>query len=231
MGWTWNGIEYYCVPNTAQDSTLRPSGTLLFSGLPMMKLVKMYLLTLWHFDFTRKIAWQTTSVSTDICLQIFSVKSSWFMVMSSSTNPPYLPVHTASFWNITIQCTFHDDLTEKTVLPKLPMIMIFFCQMAKIKTTSCDFTEKLLVSNFIGWPNLQIILEAKSMNESSWNFFSIISFLFYFLQIKSFPPWMACFNSNINDLDFVTKNKLKLVKIVANWGHSRWKGLKLQKIE
>ena len=36
MGWTWNGIEHYCVPNTAQDSTLRPSGTLLFSWLPMM---------------------------------------------------------------------------------------------------------------------------------------------------------------------------------------------------
>ena len=60
-------------------------------------------------------------------------------------------------------------------------------------------------------------------------FFLLYHFLFYFLQIKSFPPWMAGFNSNINDLDFVTKKKLKLVKIVANWGHSRWKGLKLQK--
>ena len=41
---------------------------------------------------------------------------------------------------------------------------------------------------------------------------------------------MACFNSNINDLDFVPKDKSKVVKIVANWGHSRWKGLKLQEI-
>ena len=49
----------------------------------------------------------------------------------------------------------------------------------------------------------------------------LYQFLFYFLQVKSFPPWMACFNSNINDLEFVTKEKLKLVKIVANWGHSR----------
>ena len=56
-------------------------------------------------------------------------------------------------------------------------------------------------------------------------------FLFYFLQFKSFPPWMACFNSNINDLDFVTKDKSKVVKIVANWGHSWWKQLNLQKIE
>ena len=40
--------------------------------------------------------------------------------------------------------------------------------MAKSKATLCDLTEKLLVSNFIRWPNLQIILEAKSMDEFSW---------------------------------------------------------------
>ena len=56
-------------------------------------------------------------------------------------------------------------------------------------------------------------------------------FLLYFLQFKSFLPWMASFNSNINDLDFVPKDKSKLVKIVANWGHSQWKQLNLQKIE
>ena len=44
--------------------------------------------------------------------------------------------------------------------------------MAKSKATLCDLTEKLLVSNFIRWPNLQIILEAKSMDEFSWIFFS-----------------------------------------------------------
>jgi hypothetical protein len=39
--------------------------------------------------------------------------------------------------------------------------------MAKIKTAFCDLTEKPLVSNFIGRPNPQIILEAKSIDESS----------------------------------------------------------------
>ena len=72
-------------------------------------------------------------------------------------------LHSASFWNIIIQWTSHDDLTAKTDLPKLPMKT---CEMAKINTAFCVLTEKLLVSNFIGQPNLQIILEAKSMDES-----------------------------------------------------------------
>ena len=42
-------------------------------------------------------------------------------------------------------------------------------------------------------------------------------FLLYFLQFKSFSPWMACFNSNINDLG---KDKSNFVMIVANWGYS-----------
>ena len=72
--------------------------------------------------------------------------------------------HTASFWNITIQWTSHYDLTEK---------LISFVSLAKLvkwqkcKSELCDLTEKLIVSNFIGQPNLQIILEAKSMDESS----------------------------------------------------------------
>ena len=33
-------------------------------------------------------------------------------------------MHTASFWNIIIQWTSHDDLTEKTVLPKPPIKMM-----------------------------------------------------------------------------------------------------------
>ena len=49
------------------------------------------------------------------------------------------------------------------------------CEMAECKATLCDLTEKLFVSNFIRWPNLQIILEVKSMNESSWKKNSIIS--------------------------------------------------------
>ena len=72
--------------------------------------------------------------------------------------------HTATFWNITIQWTSHYDLTEKS---------IYFVSLAKLakwqkcKSELCDLTEKLIVSNFIGQPNLQIILEAKSMDESS----------------------------------------------------------------
>ena len=38
-------------------------------------------------------------------------------------------------------------------------------------------------------------------------FFLLYQFLLYFLQLKSFPPWMACFNSNINDSEVVLLTK------------------------
>ena len=72
-------------------------------------------------------------------------------------------IHTTSFWNIIIQRTSHDDLTEKLVSL---VSLAKFVKWQKCKTALCDLTEKLLVSNFIGRPNLQIILEAKSMDES-----------------------------------------------------------------
>ena len=69
-----------------------------------------------------------------------------------------------SFWNIIIQRTSHDDLTEKLVyIVSLAKLV----KWQKCKSAICDLTEKLLVSNFIGRPNLQIILEAKLMDESS----------------------------------------------------------------
>ena len=78
---------------------------------------------------------------------------------------------------------------------------------------------------------LQINLEAKRMDGSCSIFFSIIQFLFDSLQVKLLSPWMAWFDSKVDDLNFVPKDKSKLVNIVANWGHSRWKGLNLQKIK
>ena len=91
-------------------------------------------------------------------------------------------LHTASFWNIIIQRTSHDDLTEKLVS------LVFLAKLVKwqkCKTAFCDLTEKLLVSNFIGQPNLQIILEAKSLDESSSKKFSIISeFILFFNNLK-----------------------------------------------
>ena len=98
-------------------------------------------------------------------------------------------VHTASFWNIIIQLTSHYDFTEKLIsvvsLAKL-------AKWQKCKSELCDLTEKLLVSNFIGQSNLQIILEAKSMDESSRFFFLLYQFLLYFLQFKVL--------STVNDL-------------------------------
>ena len=91
-----------------------------------------------------------------------------------------------SFWNIIIQQTSNDDLTEKLVS------LVSWAKRVKwqkCKSAICDLTEKLFVFNFIGQPNLQIILEAKYMDQSSWKNI-LYKFLLYFLQFKSFSPWM-----------------------------------------
>ena len=89
-------------------------------------------------------------------------------------------LHTASFWNITIQWTSHDDLTEKLIsLVSLAKLV----KWQKCKSALCHLTEKLLVSNFIVQPNLQINLEAKSMHGSSWKKNSIVSeFTLFFAE-------------------------------------------------
>ena len=49
-------------------------------------------------------------------------------------------------WNIIIQRTYHDDLTEKLVSLVSSAKLV---KWQKCKTALCDLTEKLLVSNFI----------------------------------------------------------------------------------
>ena len=132
---------------------------------------------------------------------------------------------TASFWIIIIQWTSHDNLTEK---------ISCFISIAKLvkwqrcKTAICDLTEKLLASNFVIFKS---IWRPNAWMDPLEICFLLYQFLIYFLQEKSFSPWMACFKSNVNDLDCVSTDKSKIIKIVANWGHSRWKQLNLQKIE
>ena len=100
---------------------------------------------------------------------------------------PFLgPPHTASFWSIIIQRISHDDLTEKifSLVSSAKLV-----KWQKCKTALCDMTEKLL-----HWTT-------KSSNHSGsqihgWIFLKkkiLYQFLLYFLQFKSFPPWMACF--------------------------------------
>ena len=123
-----------------------------------------------------------------------------------NVSKPWLQrVHTASFWNINIQRTSHDDLTEKifSLVSSAKLV-----KWQKCKTALCDLTEKLLVSNFIGRPNLQIILEAKSMDESSWKKILLYQFLFYFFQIKLFSLWMASISRNLDKFGFVFCDKV-----------------------
>ena len=116
------------------------------------------------------------------------------------------PSHTTSFWNIIIQRTSHGDLTE-TIFS-----LVFSAKLVKwqkCKTAFCDLTEKLLVSNFIGQPNLQSILEAKSMHESSLKKIYYISFYSIFFRSSYFYcewPQLATILTSL-DLSFVTKSE------------------------
>ena len=84
--------------------------------------------------------------------------ANWFMINI------ILLIHTATFWYIIIQWTSY-DLAEKFIsLVSLAKLV----KWQNCKSALCDFTEKLLVSDFIWQPNLQIILKAKSMDESPW---------------------------------------------------------------
>ena len=47
--------------------------------------------------------------------------------------------------------------------------------------------------------------------------------LFYFLQGKYFPPWMASFGHNLDKFWFAFREKVYTIKILINASHSRWK--------
>ena len=96
----------------------------------------------------------------------FILKLPIIIELSLPRDYPYIlhRVHTTSFWNILNQRTSNDGLTEKLVSL---VSLAKFVKWQKCKTALCDLREKLLGSNFMGQPNLQIILEAKSMDESS----------------------------------------------------------------
>ena len=67
-------------------------------------------------------------------------------LMTMKIIKPFLgPPHTASFWSIIIQRISHDDLTEKTVLPKSPIKWWLWkkklVKWQKFKTALCDLTK------------------------------------------------------------------------------------------
>ena len=97
--------------------------------------------------------------------------------------------HTASFWNITVQWTSHDDLTEKICRHFFPFYIDCFnqktCEMTKIQNCTLQFDEKcfrrILSVDWDFGANLQINLEVKCMDRSSWKKESIISVFILFV--------------------------------------------------
>ena len=95
----------------------------------------------------------------------------------------------------------------------------------RFKTALCNLTKNclrwILSALSLDWDLAQIFKSIWKPN--AWKKLYYISFYSIFCRLSCFHrEWLA--NGFLN-------GKLKLVKIVANWGHSQWKELNLQKIE
>ena len=109
-------------------------------------------------------------------------------------------LHTASFWDIIIQWTSHDDLTEKSG---------FFGSLAK----RCQMTE---IQNCFCWIlsacssrlRFQINLEAKSMHGSSWKKSVVSELTLFFPFYREWPQLVTILTS----FDLHLKKKYKSLK-------------------
>ena len=144
--------------------------------------------------------------------------------------------HTTSVWNITVHWTSHYDLAEK--------ICKEFCIHRFRKKSWNQITKK--VTSMI-WQNffLCLLFSEKSMSpkpldwsEGQTHGWILPIFVVYYNQINLILCRRSCFHrvwlllsSNHRRKVCRLISQIKLVKIVDNWGHSRWKGLKLQQIE
>ena len=129
--------------------------------------------------------------------------------------PITLLVHTASFWNIIIQWTSHDDLTEKLVSL---VSLAKFIKWQKCKTALCDLTKNRLVSNLcltsldnqifksLWKPNPWMNLLEKTI--------LLYHFLFIFCRLSPFH------REYFNDLNLCSKNEqVDNYEIVVNFFH------------
>ena len=98
------------------------------------------------------------------------------------------PHHTESFWNIIIQWTSHDDLTEKI---SCFISLAKLVKWQKCKTAICDLTEKLLASGLNLTQTFKLIWKPNAWMDLHEIKNLLYQFLFYFLQIKLFSPLMA----------------------------------------
>ena len=108
-------------------------------------------------------------------------------------------LHTAPFWNIIIQWTSHDDLTEKSAFisqysdPKEKT-----CQMTEIQNFTLRLTEKLLLLNFVSMQFLTEISNQSGSQIHSWILLKknlLCQNLFYFFRASPFhSEWLPLIN-------------------------------------
>ena len=88
------------------------------------------------------------------------------------------PLHTTFVWNIIIQWTSHDDLTEKN---SCFISLVKLVKWQKFKTAICDLTEKLLVSNFV---RMKIWLKSSNQSGSQTHGWILLNFFFFLYYIN-----------------------------------------------
>ena len=130
--------------------------------------------------------------------------------------------HTTSFWNIIIQWTSHDDLTEKfaetfslhsMVIEKKKLV-----KWQKFKTALCDLTKKLLPSNFFSTQFWTEILHKSGCQIHGW-----------ILLKKSITSEFTLFFAvlfTVNGLNwskfwFAFLEKVEIINILNKASHSR----------
>ena len=124
--------------------------------------------------------------------------------------------HTASFWNIIIQWTSHDDLTEKSA--ETFFILQYSdpkektCQMIEIQNCTLQFDRKAASVEFcqhavLDW-DFKSIWKPNPCMDPLEKKNSICQFLFYFLQIKLLSLWMASISHNLDKFWFVFWDKV-----------------------
>ena len=109
-------------------------------------------------------------------------------------------------WNINIEWTTQDDLTENPAETFFHFTETALthktCEMTKIQNCTLQLDKKTVSVDFrqracLDWDLRQIFKSIWRSN--TWMdpidfFFLLYQFLFYFLQVKLFLPWIACFN-------------------------------------
>ena len=121
-------------------------------------------------------------------------------------------MHTASFWNITIQWTSHDDLTEKnlymSILKRIEKIREIRVWRKLLKWFDRIFLETFFKTDSSEKISFKSIWKPNPCMNPLEKKILLYQNLLYFLQGKSFSPWMASIDHNLDKFWFFFREKV-----------------------